>query len=76
MYKWLSTNSNLSKHLPITRLVNSLQDIIGFLGKYIEGIIKPINGSYGEDIFKVSKQAVNFKVDTSLYQKEKKIHYI
>lgn len=72
MYKRLSTNSKLKKHLPITRLVTSPKDIFDFLGQYNEGIIKPVIGSCGKGIFKVSKHAEIFKVDSSLLQKEKK----
>ena len=70
MYKWLSINSNLRKHLPITQLVNCNQDIIDFLGKYNEGIIKPISGTYGKGIVKVSKHEENFKVDANRQKKE------
>ncbi|WP_017381234.1 YheC/YheD family endospore coat-associated protein [Paenisporosarcina sp. TG-14] len=76
MYKWLSINSNLSKYLPITRLVNSPQDIIDFLGQYNEGIIKPISGSYGKGIIKVSKHEENFKVEASRQQKQENPLYL
>ncbi|WP_019415145.1 YheC/YheD family protein [Paenisporosarcina sp. TG20] len=65
MYNWLSNDFNLSKHLPITRLVNCPQDIIDFLGEYKEGYIKPISGSFGRGIYKVSNNEENFLVEDS-----------
>lgn len=65
MYNWLSNDFNLSKHLPITRVVNCPEDIIEFLGEYKEGYIKPISGSYGKGIYKVSNNEGNFLVEAS-----------
>ena len=76
MYKWLSNNSNLRKHLPITRLVNCPQDITDFLGQYNEGIIKPISGTYGKGIFKVSKHEESFKVEVSRQQEQENSLYL
>ena len=76
MYKWLSINSNLRKHLPMTRLVNCPQDIIDFLGQYNEGIIKPISGTYGKGIGRVSKHEENFKVDASRQQDQENSLYL
>jgi len=75
MYESLSKNPNLSMHLPLTRLVNGPQDIIEFIEEYNEVFIKPISGSYGKAIFKVSKQEEKFKVETS-YQKSKESLYL
>lgn len=75
MYESLSKNPNLSMHLPITRLVKSPKDIIEFIEEYNEVFIKPISGSYGKAIFKVSKQEEKFKVEAS-YQKSKESLYL
>ncbi|MFX3673494.1 MAG: YheC/YheD family protein [Paenisporosarcina sp.] len=66
MYERLSKHPSLDKHLPVTRFVNGPQDIFGFLGQHNEGYIKPINGTKGKGVFKVSKHEQVYKVETSL----------
>ncbi|MDV2683093.1 YheC/YheD family protein [Alkalihalophilus lindianensis] len=65
MYEWLSKKPELKKHLPLTELFNNAQDLPGLIGKYKEGYVKPISGSYGKGIYKISKQAESFKVATN-----------
>ncbi|MBP1761027.1 MAG: hypothetical protein H6Q64_569 [Firmicutes bacterium] len=54
-YKTLIQNSRLVKYLPDTRLINSFSDLNEMLNKYHHVYMKPITGSQGKNIIKVSQ---------------------
>jgi glutathione synthase/RimK-type ligase-like ATP-grasp enzyme len=74
MYEWLSGNPKLSSYLPVTRYLYCPQDILEFLEKYNSGYIKPISGSYGKGIIKVSKQEESYQVEVN--SKENRLFYL
>jgi hypothetical protein len=63
MYKWLSQVPHLKPHLPETILYKQPQDLESFLNLHQQIYVKPINGSMGAGIFKVSKTGENLKID-------------
>lgn len=54
MYKWLSQEPSIIPHLPQTRVYHSQHDLETLLSDYNEIYIKPIHGSMGDRIFKVT----------------------
>lgn len=59
MYKWLSQEPDLMKHLPYTLVYHSEQELDTILNQYNEIYVKPVHGSMGERIFKISKNGEN-----------------
>ncbi|MGG1675531.1 YheC/YheD family protein [Neobacillus sp. NRS-1170] len=59
MYKWLSESSEIIPYLPKTMIYNHAEDIDYLLGMYNEIFVKPVHGSMGDRIFKVSKNGIN-----------------
>jgi YheC/D like ATP-grasp len=55
MYKWLSQASHLKQYLPETILYKKPEDLESFLNLHRQIYVKPLHGSMGERIFKVSK---------------------
>jgi hypothetical protein len=55
VYKKLAKSKSLSKYLIPYMEVNDIKDIIGFLRKYKEVIIKPIRGHHGDNVIKVEE---------------------
>ncbi|MCM2532751.1 YheC/YheD family protein [Neobacillus pocheonensis] len=55
MYKWLSKEANIIPYLPKTVLYSKPQDLESFLNIYNDIFVKPVHGSMGDRIFKVSK---------------------
>ncbi|MDT8860369.1 YheC/YheD family protein [Alkalihalobacillus sp. MEB130] len=76
MYQWLSKNPNFNKYLPLTQIITEPKVIIDFLEQYKEGYIKPINGSYGKGIYKISKEDEIFKLDVSRDRKKTQSMYV
>lgn len=76
MYEWLSRKPEFNEYLPFTKLINDPQDINDFLDQYKEGYIKPIIGSYGKGIYKISKVDEAFKLDLSRNKKKTKPMYL
>lgn len=62
MYKWLSSLPNLKNHLPETILYKELQDLQSFLELHQQIYIKPLFGSMGHGIFKVSKTGEDLNI--------------
>lgn len=54
-YKTLIQNPRLVQYLPDTRLINSFRDLNEMLNKYHHVYMKPITGSQGKNIIKVSQ---------------------
>ena len=54
-YKTLVQNPRLVQYLPDTRLINSFSDLNEMLNKYHHVYMKPITGSQGKNIIKVSQ---------------------
>ncbi|RBW69450.1 YheC/YheD family protein [Bacillus taeanensis] len=63
MYKWFKEVPQLSSHLPETMLYKSPEDLESFLEKHSTMYVKPVNGSMGIGVFKVSKTTAKFKVE-------------
>ncbi|MBT2601826.1 YheC/YheD family protein [Bacillus sp. ISL-53] len=59
MYKWLSESSEFLPYLPKTMIYNHAEDLDFLLGIYNEIFVKPVHGSMGDRIFRVSKNEVN-----------------
>lgn len=55
VHKRLMLDKAIASHLPETRLVKSNQTLTSMLGKYQQVYVKPINGSKGHDITRVSR---------------------
>jgi glutathione synthase/RimK-type ligase-like ATP-grasp enzyme len=55
-YKTLVQNARLARYLPDTRLINSFSDLDEMLHKYHHIYMKPITGSQGKYIIKVSQR--------------------
>ncbi len=63
MFKWLQQVSELKNHLPNTTLYKRPQDLEAFLNLHKEVYVKPLNGSHGLGIYKVSKAGESFRID-------------
>jgi glutathione synthase/RimK-type ligase-like ATP-grasp enzyme len=75
MYEWL-TNQQFCDYLPKTQLLTADKNLINFLEQNKEAYIKPIFGSYGRGIMKVSKHEELYKIDYSFTKKQKNILYL
>lgn len=62
MHKLLSRNGSVRTHLPRTILYQSPQDITRMLEQSDEVYMKPVQGSFGSHILKVSKQDTKITV--------------
>ncbi|WP_332697624.1 YheC/YheD family protein [Halalkalibacter lacteus] len=62
MHQWLSNDSKIKDHLPETLLYQTPSDLIDFLDKHLHAYIKPINGSFGKKIVKVSKTTEGYLI--------------
>ncbi|MCH6268942.1 YheC/YheD family protein [Neobacillus citreus] len=56
VYQQLNSDPEIMKHIPDTCLAPSVSDIQDFLNRYQEIFLKPVTGSFGYGIFKVSSQ--------------------
>ncbi|WP_078577938.1 YheC/YheD family protein [Salipaludibacillus agaradhaerens] len=63
MYEWLSDSPYFATFLPLTWLMRGPTDIIHFVTLYKQCYIKPVNGSYGKGIFKVSRDEKGYKIE-------------
>ena len=63
MFKWLHQVPELKNHLPETILYKKPQDLEAFLQLHTQIYVKPLNGSHGVGIYKVSKIGEIFRVD-------------
>jgi hypothetical protein len=63
MYKWFKEVPQLRNYLPDTVLYKTPQDMEDFLDIHEKMYVKPVNGSMGLGVFKVSKIAGKFKVE-------------
>lgn len=59
MYKWLSHEPQLNSHLPKTMIYHTPQDLETLLSFYNEIFVKPVHGSLGNRIYKVTKNEEN-----------------
>lgn len=55
-YEILAKNSMLSEYLPDTIVYNDFQDLVNMLDKYTTVYMKPVGGTQGYGIIKVSRQ--------------------
>ncbi|MFN7249609.1 MAG: YheC/YheD family protein [Anaerobacillus sp.] len=76
MYQWLSNNQVLRNYLPKTQLLTADKDLINFLEQNKEAYIKPIFGSFGRGIMKISKHEELYKIDFSFTKNQKKSSYL
>lgn len=65
VHKQLAQEADIAPHLPDTRLFSSASQLRAMLNKYKAVYIKPINGSQGEGIIKVSRRNNQFAVKTN-----------
>ena len=70
-YKILSENAALQAYLPDTRMIKSFKDVEEMLKKYRVVYMKPVAGSQGENIIRVS-QARNSNLYKYQYQQNKR----
>lgn len=63
MYEWLSQVPQLNQHLPETILYKDPKDLEAFLHLHQQIYVKPVNGSHGVGIYKVSKMGGNYNID-------------
>ncbi|HQA07323.1 MAG TPA: YheC/YheD family protein [Syntrophomonadaceae bacterium] len=70
VHKQLAQDASIAPHLPETRLFSSIDQFRSMLSRYKAVYIKPINGSQGAGIIKVSKRNKNFVVKTNDRQGE------
>lgn len=70
VHKLLAQDPGIVPHLPDTRLFSSINQLRAMLTKYKSVYIKPINGSQGEGIIKVSKRNQHYAVKTNSRQGE------
>lgn len=63
MYKWLSEIPQLKQYLPETTLYKNPQTLESFLELHKQIYVKPVNGSMGLGIYKVSKTGNNLIID-------------
>lgn len=70
VHKQLSQETDIAAHLPDTRLFSSANQLNAMLNKYKAVYIKPVNGSQGQGIIKVSKKNKGYSVRTSFRQGE------
>ncbi|KJS14906.1 MAG: hypothetical protein VR69_15650 [Peptococcaceae bacterium BRH_c4b] len=63
MYKWLCQVPQLNRHLPETTLYKDPKDLESFLHLHQQIYVKPVNGSHGLGIYKVSKMEEYLKID-------------
>ncbi|QOR36606.1 YheC/YheD family protein [Clostridium sp. 'deep sea'] len=60
VYKHLSPNSTIRRHMPETRLCVDMNDIYYMLNRYRQIYIKPVNGSHGKGICWVTKNRYGY----------------
>lgn len=53
-YKAMLKNPRLIEYLPITRLLNNFSELEGMLNKYPRVYVKPVTGSQGKNIVRIS----------------------
>lgn len=55
MYQLLKSDKNIKSLLPYTNICKEPKDVISSLEKYPSVFLKPLNGSFGKDTFKITK---------------------
>ena len=55
-HRWLAEHPSLRLHLPDTLLIKSIRDVITMADRYQEIYLKPIGGSSGRGIIKISRE--------------------
>ncbi len=65
VHRQLAQEAYLAAHLPDTRLLSSVGQLSAMLNKYRAVYIKPVNGSQGQGITKVSKNNKRYSLKTS-----------
>ncbi|HOQ10303.1 MAG TPA: YheC/YheD family protein [Syntrophomonadaceae bacterium] len=70
VHKQLAQEPSIAPHLPDTRLFSSVNQLRAMLNRYRAVYIKPINGSRGAGIIKVSKRNKYYAVKTNDHQAE------
>lgn len=72
-YKILAENAELKTYLPDTRLITNFKSIAGMLNKYKTVYLKPVSGSQGESIIRVSQSGI---ADVYEYQYQLNKHQV
>lgn len=70
IHKQLARDQSVAAHLPATQLLSSAQNLINMLARYKVVYVKPVNGSQGQGITRVSKRNGRYMVRTSSNSKE------
>jgi glutathione synthase/RimK-type ligase-like ATP-grasp enzyme len=70
VHRQLAQEADIAAHLPDTRLFSSVGQLSAMLNKYRAVYIKPINGSKGQGITKVSKTNKRYSLKTSSQPRE------
>lgn len=70
IHRQLARERSVASHLPGTQLLASAQNLSSMLSRYKEVYIKPVNGSQGQGITRVSKRNGRYTVKTSNNTKE------
>jgi len=64
IHKNLQTIKTISPHLPETQILQKANDIKTMMSKYHQLYIKPVNGSLGRGIIRLSRVSGRFKLET------------
>ncbi|WP_026674851.1 YheC/YheD family endospore coat-associated protein [Alkalihalobacterium bogoriense] len=75
LYEWLSQHNNYHNYLPYTERLDEPNKVLTFLQEKQEAYLKPIFGSYGKGIMKITKQEDVFQVKVRSKKKVKTFYW-
>ncbi|MEW9669840.1 YheC/YheD family protein [Ammoniphilus sp. 3BR4] len=72
MHQLLSHSPNLKTHLPETIIYREIEDFHSFLSRHSDILVKPIDGSWGKDIRKISRKSGGWDLNHMGKKKKRK----